>query len=187
MPSDGVVCVECGKIFSENDVIRYGNAAVCANCKPIFVQRLKEGVSQPGGMDYAGFWIRFGAKFLDGIILMVVNSTVNFLLFRTAAGSASANAALGTLVLSTGINMLFAVSYNTFFIGNYGATPGKMAAKIRIVRPDGSKVGYGRACARYFAEIVSGLTLSIGYLIAAFDEEKRSLHDRICDTRVIKA
>jgi uncharacterized RDD family membrane protein YckC len=30
------------------------------------------------------------------------------------------------------------------------------------------------------------ITLYIGFLMAAFDAQKRSLHDRICDTRVIR-
>jgi hypothetical protein len=34
--------------------------------------------------------------------------------------------------------------------------------------------------------LLSSLTLAIGYIMAAFDDEKRSLHDRICDTRVIR-
>ena len=34
--------------------------------------------------------------------------------------------------------------------------------------------------------MLSGLLLNIGYLIAAFDEEKRAMHDHMCDTRVIK-
>jgi uncharacterized RDD family membrane protein YckC len=29
--------------------------------------------------------------------------------------------------------------------------------------------------------------LFIGYLMAAFDDQKRALHDRICDTRVVRA
>jgi uncharacterized RDD family membrane protein YckC len=39
---------------------------------------------------------------------------------------------------------------------------------------------------RHFAEMLSGILLGIGYLMIAFDDEKRALHDRICDTRVIK-
>jgi uncharacterized RDD family membrane protein YckC len=62
-----------------------------------------------------------------------------------------------------------------------------MACGLKVVRPDGEKISYARACGRFFAEFVSSLTLAIGYIIAAFDGEKRSLHDRICDTRVIKA
>ena len=38
----------------------------------------------------------------------------------------------------------------------------------------------------FFAEMLSGMILGIGYLMAAFDDEKRALHDRICDTRVVR-
>jgi hypothetical protein len=51
---------------------------------------------------------------------------------------------------------------------------------------DGSNLSYGRSAGRHFAKYISGLTLWIGYIMAGVDEEKRSLHDRICDTRVIK-
>jgi uncharacterized RDD family membrane protein YckC len=82
--------------------------------------------------------------------------------------------------------ILIAASYNVFFVGKYGATPGKMALKLKVVRADGSSLTYGRACGRYFAELLSSLACMIGYIMAAFDEEKRALHDRICDTRVIR-
>ncbi|HSH94839.1 MAG TPA: RDD family protein, partial [Roseimicrobium sp.] len=79
-----------------------------------------------------------------------------------------------------------ALFLNIFFVGKFGATPGKMACGLRIVRSDGSKVSYGRATGRAFAEIVSGMVCYIGFIMAAFDDEKRTLHDRMVDTRVIK-
>jgi len=57
---------------------------------------------------------------------------------------------------------------------------------VRIVTAEGYKVSYLRAFARYFAKILSALTCLIGFIIAAFDDEKRALHDRICSTRVVK-
>jgi uncharacterized RDD family membrane protein YckC len=72
-------------------------------------------------------------------------------------------------------------------VGKYGATVGKMAAKIKIVNADGTPVSYGKAAGRYFAEILSSMICGIGYLMVAFDnEEKRALHDRICNTRVVR-
>lgn len=45
-PGPGEVqCAECGKFFSRDDVIQYDTAWVCAACKPIFLQRLREGAS----------------------------------------------------------------------------------------------------------------------------------------------
>ena len=61
-----------------------------------------------------------------------------------------------------------------------------MAFGLKVVAPDGSRISYMRALGRFFAEIVSGLTFSIGYIMAGFDSQKRSLHDRICATRVIR-
>src|SRR5262245_15814760 len=37
------ICDECRKVFPTDSMIRYGNVWVCANCKPIFVQKLSEG------------------------------------------------------------------------------------------------------------------------------------------------
>jgi uncharacterized RDD family membrane protein YckC len=84
------------------------------------------------------------------------------------------------------IQYAIVISYETIMIGRFGATLGKMAVGIRVVKSDGSRVGYGRAFGRYFAKIVSLLTLLIGYIMAGFDSQKRALHDYICDTRVIK-
>src|SRR5262245_47682502 len=43
-----VVCAECHQIFPRENTIQYGNAWVCAGCKPRFVQRLREGATLPG-------------------------------------------------------------------------------------------------------------------------------------------
>ena len=83
-------------------------------------------------------------------------------------------------------SMALAMIYTTFFLGKFGATPGKMACKLQVITSDGENVTYARAFGRYWAEILSSLVMGIGYIMAAFDEEHRTLHDRICDTRVIK-
>jgi hypothetical protein len=49
-----VVCVECGKIVSQEDAISYGGNWVCAACKPIFVQKLKEGAGLGTSIPGAG-------------------------------------------------------------------------------------------------------------------------------------
>ena len=42
----GVVCVECGRAFGLNDVVRLPNGYVCAACKPIAMQKLSEGITE---------------------------------------------------------------------------------------------------------------------------------------------
>jgi uncharacterized RDD family membrane protein YckC len=182
------VCAECGRIFDVQNMISYGNARVCAQCKPIFMQKLAEGARlSTGALNYAGFWTRFGAVFLDGIILYVVNMAIKLgagLSFGQAMGTEpGALDALQVILFFVGI--MLAMSYEVILIGKYGATVGKMAAKIKVVTADGGRVSYPRAFGRYFAKFLSGIICLAGYIMAGFDEEKRALHDRICDTRVI--
>lgn len=181
LTSSAAICSQCGRLFSADEMVSYENRYVCADCKPVFFQKIKEGASVVGQREFAGFWIRFGAKFVDGIIMNVASQIVQLVIgmaLRSSPDSAVMIGALVSLVLNAG--------YVIYFTGKYGATPGKMACKLEVIRPDGSPMTFGRATGRYFAEILSSLTLLIGYIMAAFDEEKRALHDRICDTRVVR-
>lgn len=176
-------CSQCGRAFSEGDVIRYGGIAVCAECKPVFVQKLKEGVAiDATALKYAGFGRRFGAKFLDGIIEQAVQLTIRFIFFPASFTDQS----LPTVLIVSSSGLVFSLLYQGFFLGRFAATPGKMAVGIRVVRPDGSRISSLTAFLRPLAEIVSGLTLGVGYLMAAWDSEGRALHDRMCNTRVIQ-
>jgi uncharacterized RDD family membrane protein YckC len=182
-----VVCVECGKIFPVGETIRHGNVNVCANCKPVFLQKLSEGATiNPQALNYAPIITRFAAVFLDGIILGVVNVVMGAIVGVMIAGMGQqSTAAIALQGVLFAIQMAIGAGYETIMVGKYGATLGKMACKIKVVTPDGGPVGYGQACGRYFAKILSSLICLIGYIMACFDEEKRALHDRICGTRVV--
>jgi uncharacterized RDD family membrane protein YckC len=167
-------------VLGEDELIRFGDALVCAKCKPLYVQSLREGVAVAGEIAYAGFWIRVGAKIIDGIVLSVVGFILG------VAGEFIISQGMARSVLQNILSLVLTIGYTTYFLGAYSATPGKMACGLRVVRPDGEKISYARAFGRCFAEFVSSLILGIGYLMVIFDEEKRALHDRICDTRVVK-
>jgi len=181
------VCAECGKTFPDQDMIGYGNAHVCAQCKPVFLQKLAEGAKLSGaGLDYAGFWIRAGAKILDGLLLGVLFAVPLIVVVIRRTGATAPNEMLGAIqLLQVGMGITN-LAYQIFFLGKYGATPGKMACGLKVVMADGSPISYGRAAGRFFAEMLSGIICYIGYLMVAFDEEKRALHDRICNTRVVR-
>jgi len=182
------VCAECGKLFAIQDMIRHGSIYICANCKPVFLQKLAEGAQlNTGALNYAGFWIRFAAVFVDGILLFVVNMCIGLVAGLSAAQAVGA-APKGALVLQLilfAIQMTIGISYEVVLIGKYGATLGKMACQIKVVTADGGRVSYLRAFGRYFGKMLSGFTCLIGYVIAAFDDQKRALHDHICNTRVV--
>ena len=180
-------CVHCGKFAFTDEMIRYGASWVCAECKPAFFQKLKEGAVMPDELRVAGFWIRFGAFFIDNILLQVISSSINLSLgvplFGTEPNEAPdfAMIAVGTL-----LGFAIAVTYETWMVGKFGATLGKMALGLRVVQSDGSPLTYMRAFGRYWAKILSGIACYIGYIMVAFDDQKRGLHDRICETRVIR-
>jgi len=178
-------------VYFDDELIQFGDALVCGKCKPLFVQKLREGVTVAGEMVYAGFWIRVGAKVIDVIILYALGFIVSLLgLFMTGIPSSGSQIPMRFMagnILIAMISWVIQIAYPVYFLGKYGATLGKMACGLKVVRSDGEKISYARACGRAFAEGVSSLTLGIGYIMVALDEEKRSLHDRICDTRVIRA
>ena len=145
---------------------------------------LATGKSRPGELRYAGFGIRLGAKMLDGLILGVVGLILSFVL-----GLAIPRTSPELVLVASAITFLVQIGmyagYSGYFLSTKQATPGKMACGLAVVTPEGGSISFSRGVGRYFGELLSSLTLSVGYLMVLFDAEKRSLHDRICNTRVI--
>jgi uncharacterized RDD family membrane protein YckC len=143
----------------------------------------------PADLPKAGFWIRFVASMIDGLILGAVQFIIGLVL-GFAGGSASdfdMGGAFVMLAITWLCSMVVSITYYVFFTGYNGQTPGKMALRIQVVRTDGTPMNYGRAFLReILGKFVSALILCIGYLMAAFDRDKQALHDRIAGTYVIK-
>jgi uncharacterized RDD family membrane protein YckC len=178
-------CSQCGQLFAQEDMLSYNDMWVCAACKSAFVQKIKESGKIGGQLNYAGFWIRFGAKFIDGIIIKIASFLIATILALLIGMLDTERVALIGSILSMFIELIISVVYTTWFVGKFAATPGKMACGLKVVMYDCDRVSYGRALGRCFAEILSTIILLIGYIMAAFDDEKRTLHDRICNTRVV--
>jgi uncharacterized RDD family membrane protein YckC len=185
-------CSECRNAYPLSDLAAFGGFLVCPNCKPLFTQKLREGVPAPGTPPYAGFWNRFMAIFMDGMILSVialfytVPLAAMFRLQGMLETGGDPARMLGLQLILMGIGFVVGLAYETWFVGRFGATPGKLICRIRVVRSDGGRLGYLRALARHLAKTLDWFTLGIGFLMAAFDDERRTLHDRICDTRVMR-
>jgi len=186
-----VACSQCGRTFAQGDLVQIAGNWVCGECKPAFLSRLMAGGAATSSQwHYGGFWIRFAGVFIDGLLMQVVRVPLSLLLLGTVMSplaAAKPNPAVFTgAMLTLGfVSMLIACLYEVIMIRQFGATLGKMAVGIKVIRTDGSGVGWGTSIGRYFMKIVSGLILGIGYIMAGFDDEKRALHDRVCDTRVV--
>jgi uncharacterized RDD family membrane protein YckC len=185
-----LACSQCGRALAQSDLVHIAGSWVCADCKPAFLSRvLAGGAAVTSKWHYAGFWIRVVARLIDGIALGVAQAFIALLFFGTFGAqfmprvvrSAPAGRRLSFHVLAYAI----AIAYETVFLRYQGATLGKMALGLRVVRSDGESLGWGIALGRYFMHLVSYIILFIGFIMAGFDDEKRALHDRVCDTRVI--
>ncbi len=193
-PSPKMYCGECGGSYPVQDLARFGNHFVCVNCKPGYVQRMREGVQPVGaslaGVKYGGFWIRGLALFIDGLIAGCVTVPIFMVIGFSLGGFRSFDPenppALAPLALGYVVTLGIFFAYNVWFVSQKGGTPGKLALGLRVVTVDGRNLTVARAIARYFALMLSGFTFYIGFIIAGFDPEKRALHDHICSTRVIR-
>lgn len=77
-----------------------------------------------------------------------------------------------------------------FFCGSWvlgGQTVGMRAWRIRLVTTDGGRVGWLRACGRFFAALVAFAPAGLGFWWALFDDRKRGWHDLLTGTRVVRS
>lgn len=140
----------------------------------------------------AGFWIRFVAAFLDNIIVGVVQLPIKIPLM-IVSGVSSANGELGGSIVTSLISIVLYFVCTFFYYGYFyskkGATPGKMVVGLRVLREDtGTHLSYWRSFGREFVgkAVLGTVTLLVGYLMAAFREDKKALHDLAFGSRVVK-
>ena len=193
---DTAVCAASGGRHWQREMVPFEGKFISAEEKEQYFQRLREGIQPTGRMIYGNFGRRFVAKLIDGIIGWVIGAVFNLgisvLFFGRFVFQPKVNdpALLGKFMAYQGVCMLvgigFGILYSWFFLSRYSATPGKMALGLKVVRSDGSQLSTGRIIGRYFSEMLSAMVLCLGYIMVGFDDERRGLHDRICDTRVIK-
>lgn len=136
-------------------------------------------VNMPIATEYGGFFRRAGAKLFDFWLVGLLNIAFQAV-WREHLTRGSFDMIMAV------VQTMFQVAYNSAFLEKFGATPGKMLFGLVVVDAGGQPIGGMKAWARSMAEFLSLGLLYVGYLVAASDIEKRTLHDRICGTRVIR-
>ncbi len=186
------LCSECWSEHSKSDLINIDGKMVCGACKDRHLQRLHEGVPSSNVMEYAGFWIRLVAKILDSLIIGSTFAAIIFLHLALIGGFKLTITPEEMQSMDKSVGLLFiflwllGAFHPVYFLGKYAATPGKMLLGLKVIRSNGEQVTYLRAFCRLLSEGLNNMIFCIGYIMAGFTEEKTSLHDIICDTRVIK-
>jgi uncharacterized RDD family membrane protein YckC len=146
---------------------------------------------------YGGFWIRFVAVFIDGIIVSIPGIILGVIVGAMAgiaigvsgnsSSSNTANAAFtGVQLLVELISFVITVGYFIYFWGR-GQTLAMRLFHLRVADANtGLPIGYGRAALRYVGYILSIIVCYIGLIWAAFDSRKQGWHDKIASTVVLQ-
>lgn len=172
-------CAVCGKNFIQSELINLNGTLTCAGCKPQLLRMMQAGGTSLGNVTFAGFWIRFVATWLDGFVILGIQLVLGIIIGIMSKGNGGE---LIKIVSNFSISFFYVVS----MIALKGATLGQMAVKIRTINADGTtQISWAKSIGRYFAYQLSGILLCIGFIMIAFDNEKRGLHDMICATRVV--
>ncbi len=184
-------CCDCGRTFSTRLMVKIESQWVCAECKPLYLQKLTEGVIRRKDMtlNYAGFITRMQAYIYDYIIVSAAAffPSVGLNILINLVGSAADKNTVQILeMLSSFIVQIFAsVFYGTILVTLRGATFGQSQLGIQIVTLDGRPLQFGMAFLRSICNLLTYLSLGLGFLTPLFDPEKRALSDFLCGTRVI--
>lgn len=161
---------------------------------------------QPGpapGIAYAGFWIRFAAALIDGIIVGVPLVIV-FLVVEGPALSSYANCvdiaaqsgSFATICSSTYIGSVgywyliglgVQLLYFVILWSKLGGTLGQRMLGLHVVdAATGQNISIGRSLGRFLGYVISIIALYIGLIWAAFDPRKQGWHDKIASTFVVR-
>ena len=138
---------------------------------------------------YGGFWVRVVAYIIDVVLMAMVGAVIG-LVFGGVVGASGGDMSDPSGGPSLFLNLISLIIGIAYFAGmessNWQATVGKKAMGLIVTDTDGNKITFLRALGRYFAKILSGLILFIGYIMIAFTERKQGLHDMIASTLVMK-
>jgi len=147
----------------------------------------------PVNYNYAGFWMRFVAIFIDAILLNILTSVIGFLI--------SVDMGYKSVLRISSISSTFFISiFTVLFVqltiywlyfallesSAMQATIGKKAIGLQVTDMNGERINLGKATGRFFSKIISFFTLGIGFMMAAFTNKKQALHDIISNCLVVK-
>jgi uncharacterized RDD family membrane protein YckC len=197
LAADTAYCQACG-----NPVAR----TALASAAPVAVSPHAGvgAIAYASNVTYAGFWLRFVAYLVDGIIIGFATMILIVPLFFLMGGAALLTSlahgmaerpnpvAIGTIVfLAVVLGGLSLIGHWLYFAylesGEKQATWGKQLLGLYVTDLAGNRVTFARASGRFFAKIITGLIpFGIGYIMAGFTQRKQALHDMIASCLVLR-
>jgi uncharacterized RDD family membrane protein YckC len=206
-------CSVTGKAYPEDELVTFQGQLVSAEGKQILLDRLQTGADMSDELGRPGVWRRFGCIFLDGILLTVFAFLLRAMMGVPFIAPATDPKFLHQRIAADSVVFAVEILYFGLLHGWQGKSIGKIVGHLRVVNLDGTSISkrkaFGRAIAYEFGGlmivlasifgvglgnsviVLSGLILGLVWIatdnICALADARlqRSLHDRICGTRVI--
>ena len=181
----------CHKCGAPND----DQAAFCDKCGAA-LQKAGPATATPAptyavAVQYAGFWRRFAAVLIDGLIITPVSFVIQLalgvsFLSGDLATQRDVPGWLARYIVASALGIILGWLYYALMeSSSKQATLGKMALGIAVTDMDGRRVSFARATGRHFGKWISSLILCIGYIMIAFTEKKQGLHDIMANCLVV--
>ncbi len=180
-------CSRCGQTFCRDCLVDINGFAYCASCKNEQLLDVRSGVTLTTNLDLAHPGRRFVALFIDGFI---IGLPFGVLMIVLMVGAFSTNRMTPETMLwlqpLSWLSIVAMLVYEGLMLSARGQTVGKIAMKIKVVRPDGSNISTGQAWGRAaMRQVLVSCLCIINYLPAFFTQEKTTLHDMVASTRVV--
>ncbi|HEY2118741.1 MAG TPA: RDD family protein [Candidatus Acidoferrum sp.] len=198
--ADSAFCTSCGAPQARAAIDAPGAISVPAN---VGVAGFSAGRGQ---FLFAGFWLRFVAYLIDGLIVSVgifglfipiavltgaaahLNNLENFPRNGGQMDPAVIAALISVIITFAGVALLITWLYHAYFeSSSWQATPGKRVLSLYVTDLSGQPISFLHATGRHFSKIITGLIpLGLGYIMAGFTERRQALHDMIAGTLVLR-
>ena len=208
MPENFIFCSKCG---AQNSAM----AQSCQNCgltlstglapaqaaAPVMAYAQPPVVYAPAASSaYAGFWIRVLAFILDRIVVSIAAAPFYFALvlpsvLRIIHEAQNNGEPSPEMIFSIigGASMFLVLVFVGYWLyealltaSSWQGTIGKRVLRLKVTDKAGNRISFGRSTGRFFAKILSYVTLWIGFIMVAFTDKKRGLHDILAGTVVVR-
>jgi uncharacterized RDD family membrane protein YckC len=141
----------------------------------------------------AGFWKRLAGFMVDSLLLAAVDGLLFWALAAKLASTLETDseeilAVKGLVLLAYQIGgsiVIWWIYHVSMEASPLQGTLGKLAVAAKVVDLQGRRLSFARASGRYWAKLLSGAILGIGYLMVAFTENKQALHDTMSGCLVV--
>ncbi len=167
---------------------------------PVYVPQPAVYVPAPSA-PYAGFWIRVLAYIIDRIVIgiaatpfyvvLVLPSVLRIIHEAESSGGEPSPEMIFSIIGSASI--FFIVAFVGYWLyealltaSSWQGTVGKRVLRLKVTDEAGNRISFARSTGRFFAKILSQVILWIGFIMVAFTDKKRGLHDMLAGTLVMR-